>query len=222
MKGKTYALLFPLLLLAACKGGSIGASKLKDAAPPQVPAGWVSLPADSGEYTMSFPEGWQIEPMPADKFEGWVKSMNENAWTILNQEKAEVDFSKAKAIYGARDASVFDFTNPNKTEEQMFIIVREDLGHNVGQAEAADRWRDTVRIEGENNPPKETKVTLPVGEATVLSKQNMVMGDTDRMTVYVLVDGTIQYTFFFVETFSKNAAQMPLKEIMSTFRVKRG
>jgi hypothetical protein len=160
--------------------------------------------------------------MPASDFEGWVKSMNENAWTVLNQEKAEVDFSKAVAVYGARDASVVDFANGDKIEQQLVVVVREELGHNIGTKKAADRWKDTIRIEGEHTDPTRSTVKLPVGEASVLTKRNMVQNITDRMTAYVLVDGTVQYSFFFVETFSRNAEEIPIKPIMETFRVKRG
>ena len=80
-----------LIVLVGCKGPGFGGVTLTDAPPPTVPADWVSIPADVEGYTMSFPPGWEFQHMSASDLEGYVKSMNENAWEMLNQKKADVD-----------------------------------------------------------------------------------------------------------------------------------
>ena len=212
-----------LVVLVGCKGGGLsGAVTLADAPAPTLPPGWVTTPADVEGYSLSTPEGWQFNHMPQEDLEGFVKGMNENAWSMLDQQKADVDFAKAKAIAGVRDASIMSFFEENKIEDHMLIAIREDVGKNLSLKQAADRWRDTIRIEGEHNPPSEKTVKLPVGDAIVLSKQDTVMNITSRIHTYVLVDGQVVYTVFFLEEKSRNAADMPHKEIMDTFRVKRG
>lgn len=216
-----------LLILAAvgCNKGGDGtnvASVLLDVPPPQLPPGWVLSPPDTPGFSFALPEGWKMQAMPAGALQEFTKTMNDNAWDMLGQQKADVNFDTAYSLFCLRDASVIDPTVGFAIEKQFLVVIKEDLGRVVSLKEAADRWRDTIRLEGEQNPPKEGKATLPVGTAVTLSKSNVSLGIVDRVTAYILVDDKVQYTFFFNETASKGAEPAPMLAIMETFRVKRG
>jgi len=215
-------LLLTILLLCSCKGGSpLGAVVLKDAPPPELPQGWVSTPEEFTGFSLLLPPGWQLGPMPKAEFEKFVKLLNDNAWDMLGQSKAEVNFETAVPVYGQRRASNMDPTAGIHMEDQFLVAIREDLGKSMTLKAAADRWRDTIRLEGEQNPPVEGSVELPVGKAITLTKSNLTLGIIDKVTVYILVDGNVAYTFYFNETASKSAEPIPTKAIMDTFRVKR-
>jgi hypothetical protein len=196
--------------------------QLNDVPPPTVPPDWITTPALVKGYSFSLPAGWSMDPMPKEKLKEFVDLMNESAWSMMGQQKADVDYDTALALYCARSGSVIDLANPLKLEEQFLIVVREELDETLSLKQAADRWRDTIRLEGEQNPPKEESHTLPVGPAIALTKSNTTMGFIDKVTAYVLVDGKNAYFFYFNETASNDAEPIPTKAIMDTFRIKRG
>ncbi len=214
-----------LLALAACKKGADGTnitSVLAEAPPPTLPTGWTMSPTELPGFQFALPQGWRSRTLSPKELEEFTKMMNESAWGMLGQRKADVNFETAFAIHCMRSASLLDPTQGFALEEQFLVAIKEDLGRVVSLKEAADRWRDTINLEGEQNPPKEATVQLPVGTAVTLTKSNAALGIIEKVTAYILVDDKVQYTFIFNETATKNADPAPTQAIMETFRVKRG
>jgi hypothetical protein len=218
----------PLLALVAvgCYGvGSKGASgggpvALKDAPPPTVPAEWSTADLGVG-FTLSFPPGWEVKALSREEVQKFVEKRNENAWDILERQKADVDLDTVKALFGGRaEFTVLDTMQPRSAEQALHAL-REETGRELSLDEAVARWRDTIY--GGSNPPemKLEDVKLPVGTAKMLWYADSSLGIIDKVTVFFLVDGTVQYTLFFGETAMGGAEPIPTREIMETFRPAR-
>jgi hypothetical protein len=221
---RSLSLLLLLFPLAACKpkgkpGGVAAGSTLIDPGPAQLPQGWALADHGAG-FTLAFPEGWQTKALDQPAIEKFVAAQNENAWGIMNERKADVDFAKCTGMAGIRE--FFQLTEAFQTRgsTQTMVALREELSSPVDLEEAADRWRDTLWGGSGEPKMKEAIVDLPVGKAKTVSWSSSTLGIAERTMLVLLVDGNAQYTLLFVEE-AQDADPAPLTEIMQTFRVKR-
>jgi hypothetical protein len=214
--------LLPLLILVlvtpACKPPGAKAVVLKDAAPPALEDGWQPVAIEGVEFTFALPPEWMFAKLDKTGLEQQVKAMNENAWDMLGQKKAEVNFDTAQAVVGLYESPISDFMSSNRMVTQVVIAIREDLSKALGIKDAAARWRDTVKVEGATDEPKEGAIELPVGPAATISSAALIMGFIEKQTVVCLVDGNVAYTFIFHEEASGEAKAAPVQAIMATFR----
>lgn len=213
-------LLFPL---AACKpkgepGGVSAGSTLIDPGPAALPQGWTLADHGAG-FTLAFPEGWQTKALDRPAIEGFVNKQNENAWGIMDERKADVDFEKATGIAAIREFFAVGEAMQPRASTQTMVALREELTKPIDLEEAADRWRDTLWGGSGEPTMKEAVIDLPVGKAKTVSWSSSGMGIVERTMLVLLVDGSTQYTLLFVEE-AMDAEPAPLQEIIATFRVK--
>jgi hypothetical protein len=206
--------------VVACKkdavpGSGGSGSALVSAAPPTIPQDWQMHSHDVG-FSLALPQGWDAKPINKEVIGEFASKQNENAWDILGERKADVDLDTAKGLAGLRSYFSVGDAFETKSAEQTLVALREVVP-GVDLEEAAKRWKDTL-FGGSSPPPlKEATVELPVGRAMTLSMTSTTLGFIDKTTVYFLVDGDVQYTFFFVEQ-AKDADPIPVRQIMETFR----
>lgn len=220
---RSLSLLLLLLPVAACKpkgtpGGATAGSTLIDPGPAQLPQGWALADHGAG-FTLAFPEGWQTKSLDRPAIENFVNAQNENAWGIMNERKAEVDFAKATGIAAIREFFAIGEAMQTHSTTQTMVALREELPGPIDLEEAADRWRDTLWGGSGEPKMKEALIDLPVGKAKTVSWSSSQLGIVSRTMLVLLVDGNAQYTLLFVEE-AMDAEPAPLQEIIATFRVK--
>ena len=212
--------LLPVLVLG-CKGPGHAsgppAGPLTQAPPPTVTPGWIPVGSEVG-FTIAFPPGWKLSAATRKDIEEYVALRNENAWTAMNERKADVDLDKAKGLYGLRSTFELGAAYEGIATDQSVWAIREELGRDISLEEAVARWRDTIF--GGSAPPKlkEKDVQLPVGKVKTLTAASAEMGIAERTVLYFIVDGPVQYTFFFGEQATDKGEPIPIEEIMATFR----
>jgi hypothetical protein len=194
------------------------AVSLKDAPPAVLEEGWHPIAIEGVGFTFALPPGWKYARLSKDGLEKQVREMNENAWDMLGKQKADVNFETAQAVVGIYESPIEDLLTSNTMVTQVVIAIREETGRTMGLKDAAARWRDTVRVEGAKDDPKEGVMDLPVGAAATVTSAAVIMGFIEKMTVVCLVDGTVAYTFIFHEEASGDAKPAPVPAILATFR----
>jgi hypothetical protein len=214
--------LLPLLLIAfgslGCKPPGAKAVVLKDAPPAVLEEGWQPIAIEGLGFTFALPPSWKFAELDKAGLEKQVKDMNENAWDMLGKQKADVNFDTARAVVGLYESPIADLLTSNSSVSQVVIAIREETGKTMGLKDAAARWRDTVRVEGAKDEPKEGVMELPVGAAATVSSASFIMGFIEKLTVVCLVDGTVAYTFIFFEEATGDAKAAPAQAILATFR----
>ena len=138
---RSLSLLLLLFPLAACKpkgspGGVSAGSTLIDPGPAQLPQGWALADHGAG-FTLGFPEGWQTKSLDRPAIEKFVNAQNENAWGIMNERKAEVDFEKCTGMAGIREF----FAVGEAMEQRRFIDPALDTANNL----KIEWWNLTTR-----------------------------------------------------------------------------
>ena len=214
--------LLPLLLIAfcslGCKPPGAKAVVLRDAPPAVLDEGWQPVAIEGVDFSFALPPEWIFAKLDKAGLEQQVKAMNENAWDMLGQKKADVNFDTAQAVVGLYESPISDLMSSNRMVTQVVIAIREDTGGPLGIKDAAARWRDTVKVEGASEEPKEGAMELPVGPAATISSAALIMGFIEKQTVVCLADGNFAYTFIFHEEASGDAKAAPVQAIMATFR----